>query len=56
MPCLAAITPRGSFCFVYDLDTWSISDKRKVEDSGYLENIEFDVDSLTEMAFSLEMS
>lgn len=49
--CLVAITPTGSFCFVSDLYTGSISDKKIVQDSGFLDNIEFGDDIMADRGF-----
>ncbi|XP_062570542.1 uncharacterized protein LOC134232567 [Saccostrea cucullata] len=49
--CLVAITPSGSFCFVSDLYTGSISDKKIVQESGFLDNIEFGDDIMADRGF-----
>ncbi|KAK3085080.1 hypothetical protein FSP39_003199 [Pinctada imbricata] len=48
---LVAITPTGSFCFVSDLFTGSISDKRIVEESGFLNHIERGDDIMADRGF-----
>lgn len=48
---LVAITPKGSFCFLSNLFTGSISDKRIVEESGFLDNIERGDDIMADRGF-----
>ncbi|XP_062574812.1 uncharacterized protein LOC134236655 [Saccostrea cucullata] len=48
---LIAITPTGSICFLSSLFTGSISDKRIVEESGFLECIERGDDIMADRGF-----
>jgi len=48
---LVATTPRGSFCFVSSLWTGSASDRRLVEDSGFLDFIEHGDDVMADRGF-----
>ena len=49
--CLVGITPSGTFSFVSDLFTGSISDKKIVQDSGFLDNIQFGDDIMADRGF-----
>lgn len=48
---LIAISPTGSFCFISSLFTGSISDKRIVEESGFLDKIERGDDVMADRGF-----
>ncbi|ESP03283.1 hypothetical protein LOTGIDRAFT_137682, partial [Lottia gigantea] len=48
---LFAITPTGSFCFISKLFTGSISDKRIVEESGFLDNLKHGDDIMADRRF-----
>lgn len=49
--CLVGITPRGSFSFISDLFTGSISDKKIVNESGFLNKVEFGDDIMADRGF-----
>lgn len=49
--CLVGVSPKGSFIFICDLFTGSITDKRIVQDSGFLNNIEFGDDIMADRGF-----
>lgn len=49
--CLVGITPKGTFSFVSDLFTGSISDKKIVQDSGFLNYIEYGDDIMADRGF-----
>ena len=48
---LIGITPTGSFSFISKLFTGSISDKRIVEDSGFLDKLEYGDDIMADRGF-----
>lgn len=48
---LVAVTPRGSFCFISKLWTGSISDRKLVEVSGFLDHIEYNDDIMADRGF-----
>lgn len=48
---LMGITPRGSFSFVSNLYTGSISDKKIVQDSGFLDKVEYGDDIMADRGF-----
>lgn len=48
---LISISPTGSFTFISKLFTSSISDRRIVEESGYLEKLEFGDDVMADRGF-----
>lgn len=48
---LISISPTGSFTFISKLFTGSISDRRIVEESGYIEKIEFGDDVMADRGF-----
>lgn len=48
---LISISPTGSFTFISKLFTCSISDRRIVEESGYLEKLEFGDDVMADRFF-----
>ena len=45
------ITPRGSFSFISNLFTGSISDKKIVEQSGFLDKVEYGDDIMADRGF-----
>lgn len=49
--CLVGITPRGSFSFISNLFTGSISDKKIVEQSGFLDKVEYGDDIMADRGF-----
>ena len=49
--CLVGITPHGTFCFVSDMWTGSISDRKIVEASGFLDMIEEGDDVMADRGF-----
>ena len=49
--CLVGITPRGTFCFVSDMWTGSISDMKIVEASGFLDMTEEGDDVMADRGF-----
>ncbi|CAG2242754.1 unnamed protein product [Mytilus edulis] len=49
--CLVGITPRGSFSFISDLFTGSISDRKIVQDSGFLQKVEYGDDIMADRGF-----
>ncbi|XP_078319402.1 uncharacterized protein LOC144620957 [Crassostrea virginica] len=48
---LVRITPRGSFSFIFNLFTGSISDKKIVEQSGFLDKVEYGDDIMADRGF-----
>ncbi|XP_063436315.1 uncharacterized protein LOC134717752 [Mytilus trossulus] len=49
--CLVGITPRGSFSFISDLFTGSISDRKIVQDSCFLQKVEYGDDIMADRGF-----
>ena len=49
--CLVGITPRGSFSFISNLFTGSISDKKIVEQSGFLDEVVYGDDIMADRGF-----
>ena len=51
---LVAITPSGAVCFVSDLFSGNISDKRLVAESGFLKLLEWDDSIMADRGFLIE--
>jgi hypothetical protein len=54
--CLVGITPRGSFSIMSNLFTGSISDKKIVQQSGFLEKLEYGDDIMADRGFLIRGS